>query len=100
VIETIKPATTMASGLKRPSSRVSSAGNPKMLFPIMELTTKAVIDHRPIERTKAKGPPLKMRTPYHVIAIDSRSMDFLMQRQGRRRERRAVTTHFAYNCLA
>src|SRR5215470_16876803 len=68
IIETITPANSIANGLALPSSRVSSAGSPKMLFPIMELTTRAVIDHRPIERTKATDPPGKRRTPYHAEA--------------------------------
>src|SRR5437588_12439811 len=67
IIDTIKPATSIASGLALPSRRVSSAGNPKMLFPIMELTTRAVIDQRPIERTKATETSAeKCRTPYHA----------------------------------
>src|SRR5437588_8318455 len=67
IIDIIKPATSMANGLALPSSRVTSAGNPKMLFPIMELTTRAVIDQRPIERTKATETSVeKCRTPYHA----------------------------------
>lgn len=46
----------IAMGLARPSSRLSSPGTPKMPLPMMQLITRPVIAHRPIERTKPIGP--------------------------------------------
>src|SRR5215467_3044388 len=48
---------TIATGLERPSRRVSSEGKPKIPLPITVLTMRAVIVQRPSTRTKAKVPP-------------------------------------------
>ena len=52
MIEMMPAATSIAVGLARPSKRVSSEGNPKMLEPTMEFTTSAVSVQRPIDRIK------------------------------------------------
>ncbi len=48
---------TMASGLARPSWRYTSPGIPKMLVPMMQLTTSAVSPTRPIALTSAMAIP-------------------------------------------
>src|SRR2546425_433726 len=57
IIDTINAATSMAIGLAQPSNRMSSEGNPKMLAPIMELMTRAIIVQRPIDRIKGTPAP-------------------------------------------
>jgi hypothetical protein len=64
MIETISAAATTANGLARPSKRISSAGSPKMLEPIIELMTRAVIDHRPIERIRGTEETPKRATAH------------------------------------
>ena len=46
------PATRYASGLRPPRRAASKDGSPKMLAPIIVLTTSAARLHRPMARTK------------------------------------------------
>jgi hypothetical protein len=58
-----------AIGLARPTKRVSSEGNPKMLEPTMALTTSAVSVQRPIDRIKGMHtPPRKSGIEFTAIA--------------------------------
>jgi len=61
IVAIARPAAIIASGLARPSRRVSSAGMPKIPLPIMQLITSPASAQRPIERTKSKASPEQTR---------------------------------------